>query len=223
MSISPPGDIVFDVLRAAEPTRQRTAAQQLSRAAVSAEPATFQSPPAVPPGLTFDPTTAMIDRHNRAVLARPQGQSSGNVPLGPLRQFEQMVLQDFVQRMLPENSTANFGEGTAGSIWKSWMAEAVSREIVQAGGVGIADTLARNHDQSTVKPVVQPTGAQLRPEPVSQSNPSDHDMTTQVAPASSSQNVWARLQEVFFEIFGGESRVTALADDPFRMGVERDV
>jgi len=45
--------------------------------------------------------------------------------------------------MLPDDAQAVFGEGTAGSIWKSFLAEEIGKQIAQAGGIGLADAIDR--------------------------------------------------------------------------------
>ena len=61
----------------------------------------------------------------------------------PLEQFEGFVLRTFIESMLPTENSAFFGEGTAGSIWRSMMAEEIGNEIAKGGGIGIADTIAK--------------------------------------------------------------------------------
>jgi flagellar protein FlgJ len=60
----------------------------------------------------------------------------------PYVQFEAFVLQSFVQTMLPKDASAVFGEGTAGDIWKSMLAEKMALQIAESGGIGIAKMLA---------------------------------------------------------------------------------
>ncbi len=57
------------------------------------------------------------------------------------QKFEAMVLQNFVQSMLPKESATFFGEGTAGEIWKSMMAEQLAAMLAEGGGIGIAQSL----------------------------------------------------------------------------------
>ena len=60
----------------------------------------------------------------------------------PLEQFEGFVLRSFVESMLPSESSGFFGSGTAGSVWKSMLAEQIGDEIAKDGGIGIADAIA---------------------------------------------------------------------------------
>lgn len=137
MAISPPSDIVLDVLHAADPGAARAAARTLSRLSAggvegpTAFGETQAATPAWPgPRMPFDTAGARVAMRSEA------GQG------GPLRQFEAFVLQTFVQAMLPEDGEAVFGRGTAGSVWKSMLAEHIAGELARSGGIGIADSLA---------------------------------------------------------------------------------
>ncbi len=62
------------------------------------------------------------------------------------REFEALVLQTFLQSMLPDEAESTFGEGTAGDMWKSMMAEHLGRVMAEGGGIGIAAQLAQQND-----------------------------------------------------------------------------
>lgn len=139
MAISPPSDILSEVARAADPARYQAAAQNLIQGA---------SPLAGP---SFEDTV-------RAVSAGPMG---GGADIYQIRnslrndsesvaaakskraaqEFEALVLQTFVESMLPKNAENIYGKGNAGSIWKSMMAEQVSAQMARAGGIGIAENI----------------------------------------------------------------------------------
>jgi flagellar protein FlgJ len=55
------------------------------------------------------------------------------------RRFEAMVLQTFIQNMLPRDGAAVYGKGMAGDMWKSLLAEKVATVMADRGGIGIAD------------------------------------------------------------------------------------
>ncbi|MBO0903594.1 rod-binding protein [Jiella sonneratiae] len=63
--------------------------------------------------------------------------------VGPLEQFEGFVLRSFIQSMLPSEDSGFFGEGTAGSVWRSMLAEQIGDEIAKGGGIGIAAEIAK--------------------------------------------------------------------------------
>jgi hypothetical protein len=58
------------------------------------------------------------------------------------RKFEAVVLQSFIEAMLPQQAEKVFGKGTAGSIWRSMLAEQLGNQLARSGGVGIAKSLA---------------------------------------------------------------------------------
>lgn len=58
-----------------------------------------------------------------------------------LQKFEAAILSTFVQAMMPKDTTSVYGEGLAGDMWKSQMAEKIADQISQRGGIGIASRL----------------------------------------------------------------------------------
>jgi len=73
-----------------------------------------------------------------------QGHAGGPKTPDALRQFEAFVLQSFIQSMLPKDAEDVFGRGTAGSFWKSMMAEKLADQIARSGALGIADQIAKS-------------------------------------------------------------------------------
>ncbi|MDZ4792432.1 MAG: rod-binding protein [Hyphomicrobiales bacterium] len=60
-----------------------------------------------------------------------------------MMQFEAFVLQSFIEPMLP-SSDGVYGGGTAGSFWKSMLAEKLATEMAKSGGIGIAKHIMRD-------------------------------------------------------------------------------
>ncbi|MBP0441262.1 rod-binding protein [Tianweitania sediminis] len=121
MAISPPSDIVLDVLRAADPERAAAAKAKLAALAPASE--TFPA----------EPGTA---RFASVVRATEQGDRPQTH-----QKFEAMVLQSFLQSMMPNDSETVYGGGMAGDIWKSMLAEQIAGVMAKRGGIGIADRL----------------------------------------------------------------------------------
>lgn len=143
MAISPPSDIVLEVVNAAGPASRAEAAGKLARLGGTAASARadfedvmnqVQPRPAPAPQMPFDPALALVTRRNGDALAAQ--------PASPFEQFEAFALQNFIQSMLPKESAALFGGGTAGGIWKSMLADGLAKQLASAGGIGIAETLA---------------------------------------------------------------------------------
>lgn len=158
MGISPPSDLVLDVVRAADPARVRTAEAALSRLAL--RPAPFADPPAdsasFAASATFrvpahESTEALeVALANDAALYRPP--TPGSVTAGGtadvLRDFEAVTLTTFVKALMPKDATAVFGSGSAGEIFRSMMAEEIAAEVAAAGGIGIARQLERTFEET---------------------------------------------------------------------------
>ncbi len=65
-----------------------------------------------------------------------------------MQDFEAVVLQSFISSMLPENAENVYGEGTAGSVWKSMLAEQISKQMAKSGGIGIAERILATNSAS---------------------------------------------------------------------------
>jgi len=125
LAISPPSDIVLDVARAAEPDAVAAARAELLRKAGSA-------------GKTF--SIAETSESSRpASVAQPLTRmaSAESLPEAS-KKFEAMVLQTFIGSMMPKNAESTYGEGIAGEMWKSQMAEKIADVVAERGGIGIA-------------------------------------------------------------------------------------
>lgn len=136
MGISPPSDIVQDVARAADPAKLQAASRKLMELSTGAGATDFADifntlPNAGAP-MVKDPYTVQLASRNQTILSGPGKAGSA------YQQFEAFVLQSFIESMLPKDSESTFGKGTAGSVWRSMMAEQIGAQIAKAGGIGIA-------------------------------------------------------------------------------------
>lgn len=142
MAISPPSDLVADVLRAADPAASRAAAARLERLSAATDPSTGSdtgfaermdtvrraAPP--PVAVPFDPAGARVAmRHGSGA--------------DPMVAFEAMVLGRFVSAMMPEEGPAFFGEGPGAGVWRGMLSDALARAMAEGGGVGVAGALTR--------------------------------------------------------------------------------
>ncbi|MFH6784612.1 MULTISPECIES: rod-binding protein [Methylobacterium] len=150
MSITPPSDIVLDVARAADPARYQDAVAKLSQPGSAG--ATAFADAARDVGLS---THMPLDA--RGTLTGLQNQTSlSGAGSDPYKKFEGLVLQQFVEAMMPEKSETVYGKGNAGGIWKSMLAEQIGTQIAKAGGIGIAKMLNAAHPAA---PAVAPADA----------------------------------------------------------------
>ena len=146
MAFNPSTDVVLEVLNAADPVRASMAAERLSALGAGqpsgdfaadldkAAAAAAATAPPLPPGLA----------NARAALADASGASD---PAARAKvEFEAMALNSFVGEMLPKGSSAFFGQGTAGDVWRSMLSEQISRQIAKSGELGLSRRLFATHD-----------------------------------------------------------------------------
>ncbi len=146
MAFNPRTDVVLEVLSAADPARASLAAQRLNALAG-----------ANAPGADF---AADLDRagHAAAATAPPLawaanarsrlGEAPGGLDrLGQAKtQFEAMMLNSFIGELLPKDTGDVFGQGVAGDMWRSMLAEQVSMQIAKSGKLGLARRLFATHE-----------------------------------------------------------------------------
>ena len=140
LAISPPSDIVLDVARAVGTDGLAAARKRIAAAAGAAAPAGTDAAFSAP----FAARSAAASRSTDEAASADT-----------FRKFEAVVLQTFVQAMLPEEASTVYGEGFAGDMWKSMMATQLADAIAERGGIGIAGSLAAAHyrDGDTVMPI----------------------------------------------------------------------
>ncbi|MFA6154504.1 rod-binding protein [Mesorhizobium sp.] len=133
MAISPPSDIVLDVARAVDPTDIEAARAALARRAGGpAAPFAVDSAASVDAG-------SILSRSTAATV------TASADPAGKFKKFEAMVLQTFIQNMLPKDTEGVYGKGLAGDMWKSQLAERVADVMAERGGIGIARSMVADH------------------------------------------------------------------------------
>jgi Rod binding domain-containing protein len=150
MAIDPPSDVVLEVLKAADPTRAAAATQRLNAlaGAGAAQSGDFSetlaqtarsasSAPALVAGLA--------DARSR--LAGADFAASDKAAKAQV-DFEATMLNGFVNEMLPKDGSAAFGQGLAGDMWKSMLADQVAQQIAKSGSLGIARRLFATHPPS---------------------------------------------------------------------------
>ncbi|MEP9389723.1 rod-binding protein [Mesorhizobium sp. KR9-304] len=118
MPISAPSQIGLDILRSpALAGIEAARAERLSRS---------------------DAAASQFEVGSTGDAKAPGAADKAATPAG-FRRFEAMVLQTFIQNMLPKDGAAVYGKGMAGDMWKSLLAEKVATVMADRGGIGIAD------------------------------------------------------------------------------------
>ena len=153
MTVAPVSDLITDVMAAADPVAQRIAASKLERMAPAGGPgfaasindriesARLEESAASADGVAS--RSALKDNAGHATMIKGTGGNSA-----VYRKFEAFVLQMFVESMLPKDADNVFGKGTAGTVWRSMMAEQISNEMAKGNGVGIAKQLAKSRESA---------------------------------------------------------------------------
>jgi len=165
MAIDPPSDIVLEVARAADPERAAAVARRLTKlAAPGGDPgadfaaALGQTTPATSAaratvagavGQTSPATSATSaavagapDMRARLMnIAHAQSDKAKQAQV----QFEAVLLNSFVGEMLPKDAPAAYGQGLAGEMWRSMLADQLSRKIASSGSLGIGPRLFATH------------------------------------------------------------------------------
>lgn len=148
MAFNPRTDVVLEVLSAADPTRASVAAQRLNAlAGPNATTASFAADlerAAAPANASTPPVASAPDArsHIARTAAAPDKLGQANT------QFEAMMLNSFVGELLPKDTGEVFGQGMAGDMWRSMLAEQVSMQIAKSGKLGLARRLFATHEVS---------------------------------------------------------------------------
>jgi flagellar protein FlgJ len=160
VAINPPSDIVLDVARAGDPTRVQAAVDKLSRMAG----------PDAPKGAAFSdvlgattPAPAL-----RALPGVQIGSSPDRVPqnTNPYQNLEAVMLQGFVEYMMPSDSDGLYGDKAADGVMRGMFAEQIAMQMAKSGKLGIAKMMAKQHplapdDHKGMHPLVLPTALHM--------------------------------------------------------------
>lgn len=116
MAVSIPSDLIADVMRVADPARLRAAAQKLG------EPTR-----ALPAATGFSDTLESLSGQPKMEAAH--------------RSFEQMMLRNVFEAILPKADSGIYGGETSSGIWRSMAADQLAAVYAKSGGIGIAQSL----------------------------------------------------------------------------------
>lgn len=138
MSLAPSTDLVLEVSRAADPARASAVRDKL--VALSSGTAG-----AAEAGDGFKAALGAASGAAVPVSPRPGSTVSPLSPLSPAkkaqRMFESAFLTQFIEEMLPKDSPNAFGQGYAGDMWRSMLAQRVADQVAASGRLGIGDRL----------------------------------------------------------------------------------
>jgi len=143
MAIDASSDIVMEVANAADPARAAAAAQRLNAlaGATRADAADFADTLAATAPVAASGPSAADARARLAAAANTAGEKAAKVKT----EFESVMLNTFVNEMLPKDASSVFGQGLAGDMWKSMLADQVSRQMAKSDALGIGKRLFATH------------------------------------------------------------------------------
>jgi peptidoglycan hydrolase FlgJ len=85
--------------------------------------------------------------------SEPAGSPSDKVRQSKLtetgQQFEAIYLREMLDEWLPKDSESLFGEGTAGSVWRSMMTDSLATTLSKSGTIGIAQLILKGEFDGT--------------------------------------------------------------------------
>ncbi len=139
MSISPPSDIIMDVIRAAGQAPVAPA----SAAAEARGPIPIgKVPKALREAMAREWEAYMrAARANDTPAATARSRPQANDPLRKnMAKLEGVLLQTMLQGIMAGRENGPFGTGLAGGYWKSLMVQAIADRLAERGGIGIADS-----------------------------------------------------------------------------------
>ena len=154
VSLDPASDVIADVIRAADPDRSAAVARRLSDIAdlASAPIPSFDSEL----GRLATRTPLATSVQTTVVRAGARERVAADAKNGAQTAFESMFLGNVLGELLPTDAGGYFGEGTAGQMWKSLLADQVARQIAKSGALDIAGRLfargARENDAASAPP-----------------------------------------------------------------------
>ena len=143
MAIDASSDIVLEVAKAADPTRVAAVVQRLtalSGGAADDAVGFADTLAATAPAVASGPSGADA-RARFSAAAEAADEKAAKVKTG----FEAVMLNSFVSEMLPKETSSVFGQGLAGDMWKSMLADQVSRQMAKSDTLGIAKRLFATH------------------------------------------------------------------------------
>jgi flagellar protein FlgJ len=144
MAIDASSDIVLEVAKAADPTRAAAVTQRLTALSggAAADAADFADTlAATAPAVASGGPSGADARARFSAAAEEADEKAAKVKTG----FEAVMLNSFVSEMLPKDTSSVFGQGLAGDMWKSMLADQVSRQMAKTDALGIAKRLFATH------------------------------------------------------------------------------
>jgi hypothetical protein len=138
MAVKLSSDLIVDVMRNADPARQRAAVAKLESLSGS-QHQVFAGILDASTGAGPGPVEDTLQAGSLAPVS--PSQQTGNAAVA-YQGFERMVLRNMFETLLPNEESGAFGEGPSSGVWRSLAADQLAGVYAKTGGIGIANTLA---------------------------------------------------------------------------------
>ncbi len=157
VSIAPPSDIILDVAQAADPQRLQAATTKLNALATSSGGTSVDFQSLLAEAQTASKAGAAPKSPAPTTLASAHA-GTLNPKMSPYRKFEAVLLQTFVQEMLPKDDHL-FGDGASADACRSMLAEQLAGQLAKSGRLGIAQMIEKAHAGQAHDAAAQASGA----------------------------------------------------------------
>lgn len=77
-------------------------------------------------------------QETNSVAQAQSGQAQNTKAKEAGQQFEALYLRQMLEEWMPKESDSLFGEGTAGTVWRSMMVDSLATTLSKSGSIGIA-------------------------------------------------------------------------------------
>jgi flagellar protein FlgJ len=105
--------------------------------AAAADPATWAAATTVRPATAGEAGGVTNDRYS----ATNSQSAAKSKEVG--QQFEALYLRQMLEEFMPKDSEALFGKGTAGTVWRSMLAENLATTLSKTGTIGLAQMVIK--------------------------------------------------------------------------------
>lgn len=151
MALELTSDIIMNVMLAADPAQRQIAQSRLENMGEIGGPR-FSDAMQETSDLAVNANSEM--EFEQARLAPLEENRAESNVTDPYQGFEQIVLRNLFEVMLPKADSGAFGEGPSAGIWRSMTADQLATAYSSAGGVGIADMM--QEEGKAISPQIEP-------------------------------------------------------------------
>ena len=137
MAVTLSSDLIMDVIRNADPLRQKSATARLEKLAAED---TFSG--GFEAAIRTHEADAGSINSPALSLAFSEGKTAPREVGNPLQDFERFFLRNIFEALLPDSESGAFGTGASAGVWRTMAADQLAGVLADGGGIGMAGILA---------------------------------------------------------------------------------